>query len=192
MKRHVISTIFYFTTVNPYQKFTFCSIHFTESYKNKHFVNIDRSKKPNDCSCFHLAAVDWMIITVVSHQCHDVSNHQQLVYFSNRKETSKLHATVHLWRESTGGFPLQRASNTESISMPWHYHGWVPFGCLTRWRTSIMWNCHQTALRGLVWFGGHLVVDLAQTGRENKQVWGGSHPPQCCPWPSSWDPCTIS
>ena len=53
------------------------------------------------------------------HECHDVWNHQQFNCLYNRlfkqasKKTSKL---------VTGGFPSQRVSNVEIISMSWCHH----------------------------------------------------------------------
>ena len=66
-------------------------------------------------------------ITVPSHERHGVSNYRQLDCLSNglfrlrSKETSKLRITGPLWRES-GGFPSQRDSNAESVSISRHYH----------------------------------------------------------------------
>ena len=70
-----------------------------------------------------------------SYECHDISNHQQLNYlFSSlvrpaAKKVSKLCKTGPLWGGPvtggfrTRGFPSQRASKAESISMSWYHHG---------------------------------------------------------------------
>ena len=63
------------------------------------------------------------IITVMSHERYDISNHQQLYYLLNilfrltTKETLKLHITVILWGKSTitSRWSPQRASNLEII-----------------------------------------------------------------------------
>ena len=70
------------------------------------------------------------IITVTSHECHGILNHQQLSCLLNilfmllAIKTWNLHITGifenHWWR--TAGFPSQWASDVESISMTWCYH----------------------------------------------------------------------
>ena len=67
--------------------------------------------------------------------CHNegdgVSNHQRLVCFLNRlsrfrsKKTSKLRVTGYCERNPsvTGGFPSQRASNAENVSIWCRHHG---------------------------------------------------------------------
>ena len=39
-----------------------------------------------------------------------------------KKKTSMLCTTGHLWREFTAGFHTQRGNNAESVSMSWYYH----------------------------------------------------------------------
>ena len=70
------------------------------------------------------------------HNEHDcISNHRHLDCFPNRlfrgrsKKTSKL-CVIGL-REGdppvTGGFPLQRASNAENVSILWYHHGYLEY-----------------------------------------------------------------
>ena len=70
------------------------------------------------------------IITAMSHEHHGVSNHWPLDCFFNSlfrvtsKKTSKPLLLVLCEGNPpvTGGFPSQRASNMESVSMLWHHH----------------------------------------------------------------------
>ena len=68
-----------------------------------------------------------ILITVTSHECHDVWNLQQLYYLFNSllrkitKETSKFSLMTPCERNPlmTSEWP-QRASNVDNISVPWH------------------------------------------------------------------------
>ena len=53
-----------------------------------------------------------------------VWNHQQLDCFSQVVQTNpcKIWMAPRYWREFIGGFPSQRVSNAEIISMSWHHH----------------------------------------------------------------------
>ena len=74
--------------------------------------------------------LNWPSHLQTSHEDHGIQNHCQLdCWFNNlfkltSNKTRKLHVNVHLLGEQlvTGGFPTQRASNAESISMSWHHH----------------------------------------------------------------------
>ena len=61
---------------------------------------------------------------------HRVSNHRWLDCCSkaySHKHTAEktlgLHIIDPLWRESTGGFPHQKATKAENVSMSWRHHG---------------------------------------------------------------------
>ena len=82
-------------------------------------------------------------VTVMSQECHGISNHWQLDCLLNslfRLTTTtkipKLCITGPLWGESTsiGGFPSQRASYAESICMSRPRHDAIIWsgGCLAR------------------------------------------------------------
>ena len=64
----------------------------------------------------------------MSHEQHGNSDHWQLHSLCNSlsrltsMKTSKLCITGPLWGEPTGGFPLLKASNSESVSMLCHHH----------------------------------------------------------------------
>ena len=81
--------------------------------------NDDLTKTKHNKAVFYLSAT----------HAHGVSNHQQLVRLINHlftltwKRTPKPAYTGPLWRESTGGFPPQKASNTVSVSMTWPHYG---------------------------------------------------------------------
>ena len=61
-------------------------------------------------------------------ECQRVSNHQSHDYLLNRlfkaqiKENIKAPRHWPLWREFTGEFPAQRASNTENVSIWWRHY----------------------------------------------------------------------
>ena len=59
---------------------------------------------------------------------HQTSDGTGLTFKPTSKEISKLHITGPLWQNSPviGGFPSQRASNAESISLSCRYVLWVP------------------------------------------------------------------
>ena len=81
------------------------------------------------------------------HNDHDgISNHWHLncllncMFWHRSKKTSKLHVTGPLCGESTGNFPIQRASNTENVSIWWHHHDtsqWVTKCILTSFRDCV-------------------------------------------------------
>ena len=62
-------------------------------------------------------------------ECDGVSNHRCLDSLLNGslaqiKENTKAPRHWPLWGESTGGFPTQRTSNAENISISWRHHGY--------------------------------------------------------------------
>ena len=69
-------------------------------------------------------------IAVMSHECHGISNYQQLSCFLHillrliSKKTPKLCIISLMWGETTSHWWWfsQRACNMESISMSWHHH----------------------------------------------------------------------
>ena len=59
---------------------------------------------------------------------HGISNQSALIgnkFRLSTKKISKPHTTLPWWEKPPviGGFPSQRASNTDNISMSWHLHG---------------------------------------------------------------------
>ena len=59
---------------------------------------------------------------------HGISNQSALIgnkFRLSTKKISKPHTTLPWWEKPPviGGFPSQRASNTDNIPMPWHLHG---------------------------------------------------------------------
>ena len=53
-----------------------------------------------------------------------------------RNKISKFYITDPFWGESTSGFPSQRVSNVENISMSWHHHDkivHISYGCILYW-----------------------------------------------------------
>ena len=65
-------------------------------------------------------------ITVMSYEHHGISYHQQIdCLFNILFGLRKMCILDPLWGETLviGGFPTQRASNAESIPIPWHHHG---------------------------------------------------------------------
>ena len=75
------------------------------------------------------------------------------------KEISKLRVTGPLCRE-TGGFPSQRASNTESVSISWRHHE------LSLWSCCSLRSLHQfvcLCLKALVTHSLQPVGDLLAT-----------------------------
>ena len=83
---------------------------------------------------------------MTSHGRHSVSNHRQLDYLFNRlfrrtsKKTSKLRVTDLCERNSpvTSGFPSQRASNAENVSIWWRHHTDLSIPCHFRTFTSCL------------------------------------------------------
>ena len=72
----------------------------------------------------------WPLFTVTSHGHHGVSNYQELhclfyrLFRCTSKKTSKLRLTGFCEGNppATGGFPSQRASNAENVSISWRHH----------------------------------------------------------------------
>ena len=62
------------------------------------------------------------------HECKGITKHGSLTLLNNlfrvRKKLSKVRITGSLWGNCpvTGGFPTQRASNAECVSILWHQH----------------------------------------------------------------------
>ena len=90
-------------------------------------------------------------------ECDGISNHRCLdcllncLFRPRLKKTLKLHVTGLCEGNSpaTGGFPLQRASNVENVSIWWCHHGTV----LSGWMASFCWLWLISVYMMMPWHG---------------------------------------
>ena len=108
-------------------------------------------------------------ITAISHEHHGIWNHWHVdclfkCLFKHTTQKPKFCITGPLWGESTvtSGFPPQRASNVESLSIAWHHHeGRIPalYG---------LYFCHHWTIWSHIllffkrWLSSHIIVSKWQ------------------------------
>ena len=102
-----------------------------------------------------------------------VSNHQRLdcvlkrLFRRRSTKTSKLHPTgVCKGNPSvTGGFPSQKASDTENVFIRWRHHSWTSYNIWLDISVGVTWGAvisHRNAISGIIVDGStlKLVKDL--------------------------------